>query len=353
MMVDALELKAKAFVNLYMAQSNNSKDLKAALSTYDLAAKLIYKIRISYQSENSQLKLLERAFDIDKQAIALASLLYRKTRRNEYVEKAFGFSEGSKSALLIQSLSDADAKKYADIPDELLEQEKDIKAELFQFEKRLIEEKSKGKLVNASRISFWQDRIFDLKQRKDSLTHKFEIDYPEYFDLKYRNFMASPRELQKKVLRQNDVIVEYFIGDGAVYIFTLTKQDLHLTVMQIDTAFSGHVRSMRDGLMKRDYSRYTENAYKLYRILVEPIRSKIAGKNLIIIPDGLLGYIPFETLLTKKADKQGNDYRQLAYLIREHRIAYDYSATLLYENMIKGRNQPAGRYIGFAPVIFK
>jgi tetratricopeptide (TPR) repeat protein len=353
MMVDALKSKAQALVNFFAVQSKNPKDIKTALSIYELAAKLIHKIRNSYQSENSQLKLLERAFDINKQAIAIAIRLYKETRRNEYIEKAFCFSERSKAALLTQSLSESDAKKIAGIPDDMLEEEKDIRLDQSRYEKRLFEEKGKGKLASASKIALWQNRLFDSRRKNDSLARQFETRYPEYFNLKYRDFIALPDELRKKILHKNDVIVEYFLGDSVVYIFTLTKQNLHFTTITIDTAFDRHIRSMREGLIKRNYIQYTESAYGLYRMLIEPIRTRIRGKNLIIIPDGILGYIPFEALLTKKADERSKDYRQLAYLIKDHRIAYGYSSTLLYENMTKGRHKTGGRYVGFAPVTFK
>lgn len=98
---------------------------------------------------------------------------------------------------------------------------------------------------------------------------------------------------------------------------------------------------------------YTENAYQLYKILIEPIKTKIANKNLIIIPDGILGYIPFETLITEKAGNNNKDYKQLSYLIKDYQIMYDYSSTLLYENMISGKSKRNSHYIGFAPVTFK
>lgn len=40
---------------------------------------------------------------------------------------------------------------------------------------------------------------------------------------------------------------------------------------------------------------------KLYRILIDPLSEKLKGKkNLLIIPDGVLGFLPFETLIDRK-----------------------------------------------------
>lgn len=110
---------------------------------------------------------------------------------------------------------------------------------------------------------------------------------------------------------------------------------------------------MRSGLIEQDYQQYTENAYRLYQLLVEPIASKINGKNLILIPDGILGYIPFEALIVQQAESMNDDYQKLSYLIYNHQMYYSYSATLLHENIMSEQKNGKSRYIGFAPVVFQ
>jgi hypothetical protein len=348
-----LEAKADAFEKYYRMKSRDLNDLKFALSIYELASNLITKIKKGYQSESSQLRLGEQSYRIYNKAISTSLQLYDLTGSCLYKEKAFTFSEFNKASILLQCLSEAKAKKFAGIPSSLLEKERDLKIDLAFYEKNLIEEKAKGNQAESSAITQLQDKLFSLNQKYDTLVHNFETEYPEYYNLKYRNFIASPKEIQKKLLDNNDAIVEYFIGDASIYIFTLNRQNLDITTVNKDSLFEKEVRAMKEGLVKRNYDLYSDNAYQLYKTLIKPIKKKIAGKNLIIIPDGILGYIPFETLLTKKADKVIKGYRQLAYLIKNHQITYDYSSTLLYENMTKERNKSSSRYIGFAPVTFK
>ncbi|MCB0742133.1 MAG: CHAT domain-containing protein, partial [Chitinophagaceae bacterium] len=62
-------------------------------------------------------------------------------------------------------------------------------------------------------------------------------------------------------------------------------------------------------------------------ILIKPVLAQLSGiKNLIIIPDDELHYIPFEAL----QDEQNN------YLISHFAIQYIYSASLIQKTSIKG-----------------
>jgi len=58
---------------------------------------------------------------------------------------------------------------------------------------------------------------------------------------------------------------------------------------------------------------------------------------LTIIPDGVLGYLPFDALLTNKKD---TTFKAFPYLIHQYEINYSYSATLLQE-MSAYKNNPS------------
>ena len=55
----------------------------------------------------------------------------------------------------------------------------------------------------------------------------------------------------------------------------------------------------------------------------------LVGKDLTIIPDDKLSYIPFDALLSQMPDTSKMDFRKLDYLVRDYAINYSYSSTLL------------------------
>ena len=70
-------------------------------------------------------------------------------------------------------------------------------------------------------------------------------------------------------------------------------------------------------------------------------------QHLIVVPDGDLGYIPFESFLTQESDQKG--FGAQAYLLRDYQISYAYSATLLFDGFKHDRNPKHKGAISFAP----
>ncbi len=78
--------------------------------------------------------------------------------------------------------------------------------------------------------------------------------------------------------------------------------------------------------------KYAESAFNLYFALMRPAAEAIAGKKLIIVPDGSLYTLPFEALITTlptPGRESPADYASLPYLIQQHVISYAPSATVL------------------------
>jgi CHAT domain-containing protein len=87
----------------------------------------------------------------------------------------------------------------------------------------------------------------------------------------------------------------------------------------------------------------------LYKRLILPFSDIIEGKNITIVPDGKLSYIPFDALLENLPDTSKTiEFNQLNYLIRNYSINYSNSANLLFKQISNGRNNKI-RTIAFAP----
>ena len=132
---------------------------------------------------------------------------------------------------------------------------------------------------------------------------------------------------------------------------SISEKEFDIVKVKIDSLFKNQVINMRAGLMNRDNELYTSNAYKLYRQLIQLVEQKIADKNLIIIPDGILGYIPFEALLKEKA--VNINFQRLHYLINDFQISYSFSDSLLFESHSNETRRVKNNFVGFAPVAFE
>ena len=102
-------------------------------------------------------------------------------------------------------------------------------------------------------------------------------------------------------------------------------------------------------LRQSDMLSFAQTSGFLYHKLVAAIQNDINGKRLLIIPDGVLGYLPFELLITAPADAaQGFDYGKLNFLMLQHAISYDYSATLRFGELFQN-NRGNGQVLAVVP----
>ena len=108
-----------------------------------------------------------------------------------------------------------------------------------------------------------------------------------------------------------------------------------------------------------DYAFITNNPQKafrefcfssadLYQLLLKPIETEFQHiDQLTIIPDGLLGHIPFEVLLTK-ATQSIEDFSKAPYLIKKYNIRYSYSTALLAESYNNIQTNSNNKIFGLA-----
>ena len=99
---------------------------------------------------------------------------------------------------------------------------------------------------------------------------------------------------------------------------------------------------------KRVLEDYQSTGYELYKILIYPTRQYLISDNLIVSPDNILSYLPFETIITSIKTENRNLYRKLAYLMNEYDISYTYSATFMAES-VKNNYGLFNNTIAFAP----
>jgi CHAT domain-containing protein len=141
------------------------------------------------------------------------------------------------------------------------------------------------------------------------------------------------------------------IGDDALLIFTISPSSFDITVANKPDSLDLLIQSLRDGITKQRYEEFVRPARTLYRTLVEPIEDKIGDADIVVVPDGAIHYVPFETLLSSDIDGSAiRNYGNLPYVIRERAVSYAYSATLLKELRERVHHATARDFLAFAPV---
>ena len=294
-------------------------------------------------------------------AIQTAWSLWEHTQDAEFLEEIFYLSEKSKNLLMLLTVQEAEARRFSFIPDSLLEQERQLRSDLAFYDHKLISLEHADS-ADSTEQNQAQQRHFELLQTYRQLIRRFEVDYPDYHRLKYQNTPPTIRQLREQVLTEEAGLLEYFVGDSSLFVMLLTTDSLRIAKVDHGGKIGEEVLEMYDHLsryflqgkpseqlFKESAEAYGKRAYSLYQVLFPNIGIPYP-KRLIIIPDGILGYVPMSALLTQEVE-QPTEFRNHAYLLHTHQLSYGYSAALLLK-MTRPQQSEAEGLLAFAPDFF-
>lgn len=312
-----------------------------AYATYLVADSLLDQLRRIYQVRSDKISFNNTAKQLYDEAIQNALRRHRTTQDQQYLQMAFYFSEKSKAGVLTEALSTLEAKQFGRVPDSLLMLEAALKADRTFYQSQLAQDSS-----------VYQAKLFTVNQQYDSLVQVLEGQFPDYYQLKYAPRIVTVPVVQSQ-LSSDEAVISYFVGDSTQYAFAITADRFQVITLPTDTSLNQRIQTLRQVLHSNKTSpkEYQRQALALYQQLLAPVidDSLLTNINrLTIIPDGALGYLPFELLLTQPPTAQA-DYTTLPYLMRDYTVRYGYSATWLFHPFSRPKSSAAHQYIAFAP----
>ncbi|MEP2772281.1 MAG: CHAT domain-containing tetratricopeptide repeat protein [Fulvivirga sp.] len=324
-MLNSLYFKAQALEDYHFNFSLDFKDLKLSLSTLHVCDSLIDNMRKTATNEADKLAIGALSSQVYENGVrisyAMADLSFKK---EEYFEHAFYFAEKSKAAVLLQAISDAAAKSFANIPSIEIEKEKFFQSEIAFYEQKISEKSSENQ-------NEYRQSLLKLKQDYLAFVKRLENEYPQYYNLKYNIGIPTIADLQS-VLDEQTALLSYFIADATnrIYVFQITDSKLKVDNVNQTEDFDRFLSGFRNGLYFQEKEVYQVTAEGLYEILFPSSLSKSVEK-LVIVPAGRLGTVPFEALLTDNTKDKNFDYSTLPYLLNDYSISYQYASTLFYQ----------------------
>ena len=283
--------------------------------------------------------------------------------RNKSEFQAFILAERAKGRQLLANARLSEAVHFAGISPKLLERGEQLNADLVRFEKALYYEEEKVD-PDETVLRAYKDTLFDLRRQKTDFVEALEKDFPEYYRLKYNNQVLDVPAIQEG-LSPGEAVIEYFIGDSIarspqIYIFMITRDQFLVELVPLDFPLKEWVQQLREGIYGfwsvpgqadstyiRNERRFCQTSHALYRKLLAPVADFLPPR-LLIIPHGILYLLPFDVLLKERAVEE-TPLADRQYVVKDHIISYDYSATLHWGQTSSGGRRPKKFLAGFAP----
>ncbi|HVP91319.1 MAG TPA: CHAT domain-containing tetratricopeptide repeat protein, partial [Terriglobales bacterium] len=135
--------------------------------------------------------------------------------------------------------------------------------------------------------------------------------------------------LQGTVLPERTALVEYVLGDERSLLICVTRNSFHVVELPssraIEDSLSGYLGFLEDPSVPP--GKGFPAARRLYSELLEPALGRIPGDvdRLVIVPDGILYRLPFETLAV-----EGSGPSPAAYVNDRYAVSYAPSASSLF-----------------------
>jgi CHAT domain-containing protein len=308
--------------------------------------KTVKRLLNSQQSYESNMVTAERMQNFFDAAINLSVKLYSFTGKNKYKDIAVNLSDLLMSMKLEFSMR---LKRYfySNEKDDYI-RIKDIAKQIILNEEILREELKKNK--NPQKISRIQNQLFNLNKEYEaqllSLKQSKSLIF-NYSELDVNELLSTAKEKKLNFL-------EYFVGKKNIIIFHISDDGLEIHDVEKQTLDEDIHEYLN--LIKENPSLHKQNntekiinhSNKIYSLLLPPaIDETLTSENLVIIPSGIISYLPFESLIYDKTNS--NTFRNQKYLIQKVNITYDFSLEVLLNETKKEKKKSGFKYLGFAP----
>lgn len=294
-------------------------EIKHLLDSYELVDQkttLIKHTQKNFSSDRSRIDFANKYREVFESDLGLCWLLYHETKDQKYLQKAFELSETNRNTTLLIGLQAIEYRAYGEIPQDKLDLEHSTKKALEKVKMDIFFEKSASEPDKEYYKSLLDERIL-LSRKMDSIYNDFNKNYPKFKNISSANEIVKIGDIQA-TLDNDTQLITYFLGEESLFSFNITKDSISLLRADISDKLINITNDFKNHLSKRED--IDELSYDLFMYLLgqQLHRDKT---NMIIIPDNVLNYIPFEVLR----------FSDGSLVLEKHNVSYNGSARIFLE----------------------
>lgn len=342
-LLDIILYKSQALYEKYESmRGRGSEYLEMSFHANLSGLRIAEALRERYEGDESYIELSGRTLKHREGLVRSGIRLYEETGKVYYLIAAFNASEQAKGSLILAEQSQSQVRNANFLPEKVVRTKDSLEVRVAQVKGALLDEEDKGTAQDSAYVIRLKQESATLRRELMNWEQEVKENFPEYGEFTQQNgFILTPKDWSNW-LEDGEAMVEFFVGEEELYTFFLNGDHLsaHRAPLpdDFDEKVTRFVRSINDygfimDSVSQSYPEYITLGHELYQFLLEPVLSKsVALDRLIIVPDKQLHQIPFEALLTQKADSNVVDYTSLPYLIRDHKMWYAFSGNSLHQS---------------------
>jgi tetratricopeptide (TPR) repeat protein len=298
----------------------NSQEFPLALLFYREAINALENMRSKISSEFFMIGFARNKLVAYEKAIHLIANQYTAAPSSSLLEELFNLVERAKARAFLENINEAQREIDLGYSSDLKERQQEITKNISEL----------ARMLKSPKIS---------EERRQILNNELECEEDEYVrvisDIKAgaqntqdssHNDICSIEEVQSQIVDRRTILLEYFVGDSESYLISISSRWAKLHVLpgriKIESSLRAYLKMISDDSV--DYENGFKAAERIGRELIPSgFREELKDlRALIVIPDGVLHCLPFETLRIR-------DEHDSKYLIETVAISYCPSASSL------------------------
>ncbi|ADR23697.1 tetratricopeptide repeat domain protein [Marivirga tractuosa] len=314
------------FIDIFDGLAQYSEGLNRKLSYYDLSFYVSGLFINKINDSQSQLIYQTSNRDRSEKCLQLLFKEFQYSNNDSLIWRGLKYAEQNKARVLKGSLHRKSL--IEEYPND----------SLLQFQQYLIEEQQSliGELVR-KQFSNHQD------EKESMISQKFieiNIKISETQNLLNEKYPHSSLRnkikfdsLQNQLQTDDAQLLYYFFGVEDLYSFKIDQSNISWVKNKASEDFKNELVQFiqlfeSPSIINNDIPHFIDQSYKYHQLLGKDIIEQ--HKNLIIIPDGLLSFLPFEALMKEKVEHR--NFNKMPFWLKDHTISYNASLEFYQQN---------------------
>jgi CHAT domain-containing protein/tetratricopeptide (TPR) repeat protein len=286
-----------------------------AVTAFERAMTLAESMRARIADDDMRASFFSSVVDVSSRYCELLVSVDRVADALRIVERA-------RARVLAERLARLRVTAHGDV-DAAVARRAEIHGELLAVEQQL-EAILRTPNADDAELAATRDRRRSLELRLRTSTVELRSASPRLAEF------VAPRAPDLTTLRREiigeSVLLEYVLGEQESFLIAATADREQAFPLPPRPEIELMVTELRAAVLSR--RRTYPHGETLFHHLVAPAADLIGGRDVIVVPDGVLHDLPFSLLLTEPVPDTAWSYRTLPYLIRERAVSVLPSATV-------------------------
>ncbi len=344
-----LELLVKKTRMLYHLQKEkNPKSSEIELSILHYIQEISHHLflnRLESDSEETKLSLANDFKGLYETAIAYCHLQHEEQLDTILIAEILKNMARGKSLLFLEQLDDHNLVFNKNVSSELQLEFSTTKGSVDSLDNQINQQIALDPLgdsvmiLNTEKMK-WNARLAEVRET-------IEKEYPDAGNDFFSREVSIESLRADHQLSSEKALVEYFVGDSAIFVVGLSGQKTSFHRIEKDelfntalSSFLGEVNTAPDSReMALHLQSFGEASHALYNALLKPVLDDLGTiENLIIVPDEILSRVPFELLISRWSGRE-TSFKELNYLLKDTKVSHLLSSKISFNEFTQSQGK--------------